>query len=206
WPIYGRFGYAPAVYNAGYTYWSRRPLGSLPAPPPGVLRSADAAELGDVAPAVFAAARRLHPGQVDRPQIWWNRVLGLDGYRALGKQPNWIVHDGPDGPDGLLAWRVLRDSELDGKLGAIEVVEFCAENDAAYRDLWGYLGGVDVVEEIRLVERPLVEPVRWLLRDARALELTGVFDFLWVRLLDVPAALSARGYAIAGRVVLEVID
>ncbi|HKC27145.1 MAG TPA: sterol carrier protein domain-containing protein, partial [Jatrophihabitans sp.] len=42
--------------------------------------------------------------------------------------------------------------------------------------------------------------------DARALQQTSTFDYVWLRLLDVPAALSARGYAVAGRVVIDVID
>ncbi|MDT4943804.1 MAG: hypothetical protein QOH14_537, partial [Pseudonocardiales bacterium] len=50
------------------------------------------------------------------------------------------------------------------------------------------------------------EPVRWLLSDGRALRQTGVIDDVWIRLLDVPAALSARSYATRGRVVLEVVD
>jgi len=50
------------------------------------------------------------------------------------------------------------------------------------------------------------ERVRWLLGDARALVMTQQVDFLWVRLLDVPAALAARRYAVPGEVVLEVID
>jgi len=36
--------------------------------------------------------------------------------------------------------------------------------------------------------------------------MTQQVDFLWLRLLDVPAALAARRYAIPGEVVLEVID
>lgn len=205
WPIYGRFGYAPAVFGANYTYWPRRPLATLPAPPAGSLRSADAAELGDIAPAVFDTARRRHPGQVDRPRWWWDRELGLDGYEPIGKRPTWIVHDGPDGPDGLLAWRATRDFDLD-RSGAIEVVHFAAATDAAYRDLWAYLGGIDIIDEVKLTDRPVDEPVRWLLRDGRAVQLTDAFDYVWLRLLDVPAALAARGYAVPGRVVLEVVD
>ena len=76
----------------------------------------------------------------------------------------------------------------------------------AYRDLWGYLAGIDVIDEIFVDDRPLDEPIRWLLRDGRALSYTHVFDFLWLRLLDVPAALSARSYATSGRIVLDVVD
>ena len=206
WPIYGRFGYAPAVSGAGYTYHLRRPNAALPPPPPGSVRQVEAAELRDHAQRIFDAARRLRPGHVDRRGTWWDRRLNQDGFEAIGKQPHWVLHEGPDGPDGLLAWRVTRDFDLSGALGAAEVIEFVAANDTAYRDLWGYLAGIDVIDEILVDDRPLDEPIRWLLRDGRALSYKHVFDFLWLRLLDVPAALSARSYATCGRIVLDVVD
>ncbi|HKA94191.1 MAG TPA: sterol carrier protein domain-containing protein, partial [Acidimicrobiia bacterium] len=53
---------------------------------------------------------------------------------------------------------------------------------------------------------PVDEPLRWLLRESRRMRVTRLGDSLWVRVLDAPAALSARTYAIPGRVVLEVRD
>jgi predicted acetyltransferase len=206
WPIYGRFGYAPAVFAANQTYHTKRPHAALPVPTAGALRQVEADELGKIAPEIFEAARRRRPGQVDRRSPWWDRRLNLDGYEPIGKQPNWILHEGPDGPDGLLAWRVGRDFELDGRLGAVDVVEFVDASDAAYRDMWAYLSAIDVVGEVKLTDRPVDEPIRWLMRDARALELTGTFDYLWLRLLDVPSALAARSYSVPGRLVLEVRD
>jgi predicted acetyltransferase len=206
WPIYGRFGYAPAVTCASYVYHPRRPRATLPAPPAGSVRQVEADELVKAARTIFETARRRSPGQVDRRDPWWDRRLAQDGYEPIGKRPNWILHEGPDGPDGLLAWKVARDFDLSGELGAIEVDEFFAANDTAYRDLWGYLGGIDVINEVRLDDRPLDEPIRWLLPDARALHLKDTFDYLWVRLLDLPVALAARDYAMPGRVVLDVVD
>jgi predicted acetyltransferase len=206
WPIYGRFGYAPAVTGMGYTYHPRRPNAALPPPPPGSVRQVEPAELRDVAPAVFDAARRHRAGQIDRSQDWWDRRLAVNGYEPIGKRPNWFVHEGPDGPDGVLAWKVSRDFELTGEMGAVEVDEFVAATDAAYRDFWSYLAGIDVVGEIVVDDRPVDEPIRWLLRDGRALAYKHTFDFVWVRILDVPAALSARAYAVPGRLVLEVVD
>jgi predicted acetyltransferase len=206
WPIYGRFGYAPATAGIGYTYYPRRPHAALPPPPPGSVRRVEPAEMRDIAPGVFDAARRLRPGQVDRRNPWWDRRLNVDGFQATGKQPSWYLHEGPDGPDGILAWQPTRDFELTGELGAIKVDEFVAANDTAYRDLWGYLAGIDVVDEIFLDERPVDEPIRWALRDGRALAHKHAFDYLWLRVLDVPAALSARAYAVPGRVVLEIVD
>jgi predicted acetyltransferase len=48
--------------------------------------------------------------------------------------------------------------------------------------------------------------VRWLLGDGRALKQEYCGDAVWLRVLDVPGALSARGYATPGRLVLEVVD
>jgi predicted acetyltransferase len=206
WPIYGRFGYAPAVFGSKYTYYPRRLGAALPPPPPGSMRSIEPEQLAEVAPGIFDAARRLRPGQVDRRGPWWDRRLAVDGYQKVGDSSNWLVHEGPDGPDGLIAWHMTRDFELDGHLAAIKVDEFVAASESAYRDLWAYLGALDVIEEIALPNRPVDETVRWLLPNGRALQVTGTFDFVWVRLLDVPAALAARSYAMPGEIVLEVVD
>jgi predicted acetyltransferase len=81
-----------------------------------------------------------------------------------------------------------------------------AATPAAYRNLWAYLVAIDLVGEVTLAHRPVDEPVRWLLNDGRALRLTAAGDDVWVRLLDVPAALTARGYATPGRLVLDIVD
>jgi predicted acetyltransferase len=88
----------------------------------------------------------------------------------------------------------------------VTVWELATANDAAYRDLWRYLTGIDGSDEVQLANRPVDEPVRWLLHDARTLVMTQQVDFVWLRLLDVPRALSARAYAVPGELVLEVAD
>lgn len=205
WPIYGRFGYAPAVMDNGYIYHPRRPSAGLPAPKAGSVRHAEPAEVLAVAPAIFDRARRLRAGQMDRPGEWWARALNV-GYEPVGKQSHWILHEGADGPDGLLSWRVNREFELTGEMGAVEVPVFVTATDEAYVDLWGYLAGIDVVGEVHVDDRPVDEPIRLHLKDGRALTLKHSFDYLWARLLDVPAALAARSYAVPGRLVLDVVD
>jgi len=157
---------------------------------------------------VFDAARRRHAGQLDRAPRWWNRVLGADGYAPLDELPhNWLVHEGDGGPDGLLAWTARGGHDgLLPPFASLDVWLLASASAEAYRDSWAYLTGVDLIDEVRLAERPVSEPVRWLLRDGRALRTTSVVDFVWLRLLDVPAALSARRYACPGSVVLEVRD
>ena len=206
WPIYGRFGYAPATIAADYVFHRSR-RGSRCPGEPGRVRHVERDEFGQAAPAVFAAARRRRVGQIDRSADWWNRVLGREGYPPGDElPPNWLIHEGEDGPDGLLAWKALSDFGLNPPFASATVWNLTAATDAAYQDLWAYLSGLDVIDEIRVPNRPVDEPVRWVLDDGRTLVMTQQVDFLWLRLLDVPAALSARRYAVPGDVVLEVSD
>lgn len=200
WPIYGRFGYAPATFHVHYTLHPRSPGGQLEAGD-GALRRVDADELGALAPEIFARAAAQRAGNIDRPRHWWSGMLGLDGYpqpRFDGKWPTHIVHEGADGPDGYIAW-TARDETAD-------VLDLCAATDSAYRGLWTYVSSLDLVERVTLGRRPVDEPVRWLLPDGRALEQTQTVDGIWLRLLDVPAALSARRYCVSDRLVLDVVD
>lgn len=204
WPIYWRFGYAPATVNATYTLPPRSPGARLDrgGSEMGTLRRVDTDEIGALGPDIFARASRQRAGNIDRPESWWHATLGLEGYpapRVDGRRPIHILHEGPDGADGYVAWTADGES-------TVNVLDLCAANDAAYRDLWSYLSSLDLVEKINLRRRPVDEPVRWLLPDGRALQQTTANDGLWVRLLDVPAALGARRYAVPDRLVFEVVD
>jgi predicted acetyltransferase len=91
-------------------------------------------------------------------------------------------------------------------LGSVKLLQFVAASPTAYRNLFAYLSGMDAIDEVLLGERPIDEPARWLIADGRALTQTEVIDDLWLRILDLPAVLEARGYAAPGRLVLEVVD
>jgi predicted acetyltransferase len=206
WPIYGRFGYAPATDLVEYRLRPRRPRALLEPPTPGSVSMLDIDEIAGIAPSLFERARHLRAGQVDRPDPWWPQHFGRDGHKASTPPGTWVVHNGADGVDGMLEWSVTRDFDLADNLGAIKVNDLVATTPQAYRDLWSYLCGIDAVAEIALPDRPVDEAIRWLVHDGRALQARNLADELWVRLLDVPAALSARGYSRPGSVVLEVID
>lgn len=207
WPIYGRFGYAPATQLAEYTYFPRIRGAAIAPTGRGDVRQVNRHDIADIAADVFERSRTA-AGQIDRDGDWWKRRLGTDGYQPVvrDKSPNYFLRYGPDGPDGLLWWTSTKDFDLNGDPGAIAVGDLIAASDDAYQDLWAYLSGIDVVGEITLGFRPVDEPARWLMTDGRALRQTYAGDHLWVRLLDVPAALAARGYAREDRIVVEVVD
>jgi Predicted acetyltransferase involved in intracellular survival and related acetyltransferases len=190
---------------ADYSYRPRERGGVATAAAEGAVRQVETDELFKHADAIFDRARRQRPGQIDRAGGWWARQLNV-GFEPVGEQYLWFLHESPDGPDGLLGWRATRRFDIDGTLGALDVASFVAASELAERNLWAYLGGIDGVSELTLSNRPVDEPARWLLPNGRALRQTYAGDFLWLALLDVPAALTARGYATAGRLVLEVVD
>jgi predicted acetyltransferase len=207
WPIYGRFGYAPAARYADYRYFPRPHTAKVAASGRGAVRQIDPAEAGQLGPTIFEAASRRRVGQVNRPDAWWQARFGDNGLPLVRgeKIPTYVLREGPDGPDGLLGWRPERDFDLIGNLATIEVTDLIAAGDDAYRDLWAYLSGIDAVGEIAVPGRPVDEQVRWLLPDGRALRKTYDGDHTWLRLLDVPAALAARHYAVPAPLVIEVV-
>ena len=50
------------------------------------------------------------------------------------------------------------------------------------------------------------DPLAWALADPRCIESSDGRDMLWLRILNVPAALEARHYPVDGRLVLDVLD
>lgn len=206
WPIYGRFGYAPATVAADYTLHSRRPGAHCPGDPTQ-LRQVEASEVLTVAPKAFERTRSYWAGQMDRDEVWWRRSLGL-GDGSPGGEPahNWFLHEGQDGVDGLLGWSGHGEESLLSPQQSVQVRALFTSSEVAYRDMWSYLAGLDMVDRVTLPLRPVSEPVRWLLEDGRALETASLVDFLWLRLLDVPAALRARTYSAADELVLQVTD
>jgi predicted acetyltransferase len=205
WPIYGRFGYAPAAQFAAGQLDRRRTGARLRTPGRGSLRRVESEELRRIAPVVFAAARTARAGHIDRTELDWERYLDPALHEGTSPSPVAIVHEGADGIDGFLRWHPTAPLSLRHG-GSVQVDELFAANQDAYTSLWGYLLDMDVVDEVRFHTRPPDEPLPWLLEDGRTWQVTEILDAIWLRLLDVPAALSARGYASSGQLVLDVVD
>ena len=95
--------------------------------------------------------------------------------------------------------------EAAGPRGTVSVREVVAATPAVARALWGVLVDLDLMATTEAWPLALDDPISHLLVDPRAAE-PRIADNVWVRLLDVPAALRARRYAAPVDVVLEVTD
>ncbi len=89
--------------------------------------------------------------------------------------------------------------------GILTVLELQAETDAAYAALWQFIFSVDLIKKITAVLRRADEPLVHMLADTRRL-IRPRSDGLWVRIIDVEAALGGRRYSSEGRVVIDLHD
>jgi predicted acetyltransferase len=84
-------------------------------------------------------------------------------------------------------------------------MELMAVDPEATAALWTDLLTRDLVGEVRAHQRPVDDELLVMLAGRRRAR-TSLVDGLWVRLTDVPAALSQRQYAREVDVVIEVTD
>ena len=73
-----------------------------------------------------------------------------------------------------------------------------ASTPRGWREIWRYLFEVDLVRTLKTWRLPADHPVFTLVSEIRRLGAT-FGDGLWVRIVDVPAALEARTYGSDGR-------
>jgi predicted acetyltransferase len=207
--IYGRFGYGPATQLVSYEIDPQRSAFARPLEDAGSVRAVRGDEARRLLPAVFERARRRQPGEVSRGERWWNAVLSDPEWAREGATAAVnLVHEPAPGqqPDGYARYRT--QSHWEGMLGAnvVKVDEVTALTPRAHASLWRFLLDLDLTGKLELFAGRVDEPLRWRLADPRRLRTTFATDFLWLRLLDLPAALGTRRYGVADRLVLEVTD
>jgi predicted acetyltransferase len=71
--------------------------------------------------------------------------------------------------------------------------------------MWRFVFDIDLIHTVETGHLPSDDPLLWLVAEPRRLHFK-LSDGVWIRLVDVPAALTARKYAEDGRVVLDVTD
>ncbi len=207
-PIYGRFGYAPAVTRT-------RLLAATPA-----MQFLPQVDFGDgsvdeVGQEAFTAAAKgirarllaEEPGALSRDDKWWTWTLfDPPAWRKGATQYKWILHyDHAGTPDGFAYFRVRGKNDVTGPESEVQVHEVEAMTPRAYASLWRYLMQIDLTRSFKMRNARPDEPLRHLLSNPRALR-TEISDGIYVRIVDVTAALEARKYSSEVDVVLEITD
>ncbi len=143
----------------------------------------------------------------DRTEAWWElrNLSDPPERRQGGGEKNVLVLELDGEPAGYALYRVFSKFEFGSSAGHVEVIEALADGAVATRELWRVLLDMDWLATLKAFLLPIDHPLLQQLRYPRRLQMR-IGDGLWVRLVDVGAALSARAYGGEGPVVFEVED
>ena len=208
--IYGRFGYGVATYKATVDVPTR---GTEFRPEPatgGTIQLVDKAEAAKLLPVIDADCRWNRPGFLLRPDRWWEPYLSdPKDFRDGATARYYAVHFAADGTaDGYAAYRIKDtwDDRSTTPGNTVRAPEMRATDPEVEAALCRYLLDIDLIGTLCLGRRPLDDPLRFRLASENRYVTRDVTDWLWVRLVDIPAALSARRYGAEGSLRLGVHD
>jgi predicted acetyltransferase len=203
--IYERYGYGVASSTHSVEVTTARAALRSDVGSGGAVRLIDAAQAWDVLPRIYAENRSSRPGTIDRPEVWWQGVR-LRAESASGA--SYIaVHGDPGSETGFARYRPINtETWFISDQRTIAVEDFFAPTMAAYLGLLRFLLGLDLIDRVLFWMLPVDDPLPWLLVDRRAARITAVHDETWLRIIDVPKALSARQYEGDGSVTIAVND
>jgi predicted acetyltransferase len=147
------------------------------------------------------------PGMFDRTEAWWElrNLSDPPERRQGGGEKNVLLLELEGEPAGYALYRVFTGFEYGSSIGRVEVIEALGDGAVATRELWRVLLDMDWLATLKASLLPIDHPLLQQLRYPRRLQMR-IGDGLWVRLVDVGAALSARAYGGEGTLVLEVED
>jgi predicted acetyltransferase len=208
WPIYGRFGYGPAVDACRLEIDTR--AAAFRAPPTGSIELVAPTGLRPELEAAHEARRARTPGAVRRDADVWDRIAGVltwPGQPALTGQERGAVWRDDDGVvQGAVAYKVDDTWDRNRPAGRADVRLLVGATPEAERELWRHLCEIDWVRTVSAENRCVEDPLGLLVQDGRAVATLDHFDCIWARLLDVPAALGAHRSQQPAQVVVEVVD
>jgi predicted acetyltransferase len=138
---------------------------------------------------------------------WWTEYV-------LADPEHWRRESGPkfyaalelDGAvEGFAIYRVKSEWERGLPHGKVDVLHAIATSSAATRELWRFLFGIDLIAKVHQWSFDPGSPLFLMVEDPRRLQLQ-IYDGVWLRFIDLEAALRARSYATDDAVVIEVRD
>ncbi len=202
--IYGRFGYGPAIVGQELKVPADT-VGFTNLEPGITVHAITMAEAKQKLPPIYE--RQLAtaaPGRLVRSEAWWNsrRFFEQTGDER-GPQRRYVVAE-RDGQDvGYIIFKQIAPD--DWSEGTTDIKELVAADDQVRRSLWNFVTNVDLFRNVTWWNAPIDEPILDEAQRFRQIK-RSVMDSIWLRPLDVPAVLTARGYERDGAVIIGVTD
>ncbi|MEU5236320.1 GNAT family N-acetyltransferase [Streptomyces lydicus] len=205
--IYGRFGYGVAALDMRMTVDTVR----LAAPElPGVdgvrLRAADPVAALAECEAVYARLVPTRPGRLARRPGWERLgVLDVPADRDGAGVLQCVLAEVDGEVRGYARYAVEPEWDAAGPRGTVRVRQVEALDPVVYAALWRFLFGIDLTSSVAVASRPVDDALPHLVADMRRCGI-GLRESLFVRPVEVGAALAARTYRTPVDVVFQVAD
>ncbi len=196
--IYERFGYGIASWSDSWTIDRHHTAMKIPPNAGGSVSFIDADTARSEWPLLHKRVRLSRVGMVHYSRAYWSVAL-------------WDSEEQRQGASELFHVAYMRDTRVTGlcsyRIQTREVLVYfiLGEDPEVEAELWRYCFGIDLMTKIGSFPRPIDDPLPWRLEDPRRLRRTRN-DHMWLRLIDVKAALEARQYDVEGAITLSVSD
>ncbi|MEV0776925.1 GNAT family N-acetyltransferase [Streptomyces sp. NPDC050428] len=212
--IYGRFGYGAGTRQLSAEIDTSRVSFRVPADDTGAqavrLRFVELADALEPVESVYARLVATRPGMLER-RPGWDRTMLIDppeireGASALQCV---VARRGEgDGAEtvGYALYRIKPEWDAAGPKGTVVIDQVAALDPVVYATMWRFLGEIDLTSTVSVSNLPVDDPFQFLVSDVRRANIR-VRDSLYVRLVELGAALAARTYQAPVDVVFEVDD
>jgi len=205
--IYGRFGFGLASFTAEIDLPRERSAFHAPFAATGRVRLVPPAAAEELVAPIYERVAVETPGMFARSSTWWQaRALADPEWRrGTSGDLQCAVLEYEGRPTAYALYRVNSAFERGLQTGSVAVIEAIGDSPEATRAIWRYLFDIDWMARVKAWLLPLDHPLLFLLAEPRRLGFS-LRDGLWVRLLDIETAMSARSYRAQGSVVIDVID
>jgi predicted acetyltransferase len=205
--IYQHFGYGMGTLQASFEIDRMRVRFNRPAEPLGRVRLLEREEAMTLLPPIYEARLPGEPGWVSRSETKWRHDMLADAeFIRRGNGPKFIAVLEVDGvARGYAIYRVKNDWDERGPNNTLLALEVTGLDAAAERAVWEWLFRVDLVARIKGWRGSPSHPLLLQLTEPRRLGMT-VREGMWLRILDVAAALEGRRYARPGGFTFELTD
>jgi predicted acetyltransferase len=203
--IYGRFGYGIASWAGELRVPHEWDAFAEPLGLGGTTRFVTPEEAGGLFPPIYDAVRLGRPGMMSRSETWWkDRQLRMPEEEAAAPR-RFVVLELEGRPQAYAIYRTHFDFEGGSSSSRLVVREALGATPRATAEIWRFLLDVDWMATVETFLVPPDHPLFLLLATPRRMRYR-MGDGLWVRVVDLPAALSGRAFGEGEPLVLEVRD
>ena len=206
--IYGRFGYGVSSFIQEWEFDKHNNTKFINGfNPKGQIQFIEIEDAKKIFPDVYEKIRPSRPGFVSRKRANWDNNTGWDWVfkksTLFGQNPNrfFIKYTVNSETQGYAIYKVNQTGPFAGEL---TIMELMALNIDAYKSLWRFCLDMDLVNTVKAPDRPLDDPILWMLQNSRRKR--TLTDSGWLRIVNVEKALAKRAYSFEGEINLQIED